>query len=167
VKIGRAEDVESRIADLQTSNHERLHVLRVIDTYYETEFAFHARFADLRIHGEWFQFDPEMLTYIPEPPEKIGRRRNYHVSRKASLDEAFVLVEKAYRSYRAFESRGAFIKRLARFLGVSERRARSLMYGEARRVDAEELVDLRNLVERLKNEANTPDAAPFDAMEGR
>jgi hypothetical protein len=68
VKIGRADDVEERRDTLQTAHHETLHVLRVIDTPFDAEPVFHERFAPLRIRGEWFEFDSEMLSFVPEQP---------------------------------------------------------------------------------------------------
>lgn len=68
VKIGKADDVEARRADLQTAHHETLHVLRVIDTAFDAEAILHAKFAALRIRGEWFEFDAEMLSWVPEAP---------------------------------------------------------------------------------------------------
>ena len=68
VKIGKADDVEGRRADLQTAHHETLHVLRIIDTPFDAEPILHSKFAPLRIRGEWFEFDPEMLSFVPEEP---------------------------------------------------------------------------------------------------
>jgi len=68
VKIGRADDVEARRRDLQTAHHETLHVLRVLDTPFDAEPILHAKFAALRIRGEWFEFDQEMLSFVPETP---------------------------------------------------------------------------------------------------
>lgn len=70
VKIGRAVDVRTRLAALQTAHYEELHLLRIVRA--DAEVAFHRRFSDLRIRGEWFQFDPEMLTFLPESDEANG-----------------------------------------------------------------------------------------------
>jgi len=68
VKIGKADDVETRREALQTAHHETLHVLRVIDTHFDAEPILHERFAALRIRGEWFEFSKEMLTFVPDAP---------------------------------------------------------------------------------------------------
>lgn len=82
VKIGKADDVERRRAELQTAHHEELYVIRVIDTAFDAEPLFHQRFADRRIRGEWFEFDLEMLTFIPEPtPTSSARTLGGLVSR--------------------------------------------------------------------------------------
>lgn len=71
VKIGRADDVEARVADLQTANYERLCILRIIDTPFDAEPIFHERFKHLRVLGEWFKFDPEMMTFLPDEPRSV------------------------------------------------------------------------------------------------
>lgn len=71
VKIGKADDVERRRATLQTAHHEELVVLRVIDTAFDAEPVMHKQFAHLRIRGEWFDFDPEMLTFDPPSPHEL------------------------------------------------------------------------------------------------
>jgi hypothetical protein len=165
VKIGRADDVADRMAELQTSNPEPLILLRVVDAHFETETAFHARFADSRVQGEWFRFDPDMLTYIPDAPRASkAKRRAPKSARKAARDEACDLIAEVHRSFRLFESRGAFQRRLARLLGIGNRRAKALMYGEARRVEIEEIEGLRRLAARLRREVRTSDAAslPFE-----
>lgn len=68
VKIGKADDVNQRLRELQTGNHERLSVLRVIDTPFDAEPLFHLKFARNRLHGEWFEFEAAMLTFVPEEP---------------------------------------------------------------------------------------------------
>lgn len=62
VKIGAAEDVAHRIANLQAGNPEPLKLLREIPGGRQTEAALHRRFRHLRIRSEWFEFHPDMLT---------------------------------------------------------------------------------------------------------
>lgn len=64
VKIGMAINVQARLRELQTANHEKLRVVRIISKNVEWEM--HKKFKHLRIHGEWFHFDEEMLTFLPE-----------------------------------------------------------------------------------------------------
>lgn len=61
VKIGYAEDVQSRLNNMQTGNHETLTVLRIFEGGQEEESRLHARFIDLRIRGEWFSFSRVMM----------------------------------------------------------------------------------------------------------
>jgi hypothetical protein len=66
VKIGTATDVPARIAELQSGNHEVLSVVRLMDGGRRLEAWLHHHFARLRIRGEWFQYDPAMLTVSPD-----------------------------------------------------------------------------------------------------
>lgn len=60
VKIGRTFDIGARLKALQTGSAEVLNIRRVLP--FDCERAMHTRFSHLRRHGEWFSFDPEMLT---------------------------------------------------------------------------------------------------------
>jgi len=62
IKIGKAIDVDARIAKLQTGCPEKLQVIKVIGKNIEAEL--HKRFADYRKHGEWFEADPEVLGFF-------------------------------------------------------------------------------------------------------
>lgn len=65
VKIGWTKGVEARLRGLQTSNPDRLRVLRVIDRDFGAERWMHERYDHLRTNGEWFSTDPEMFTVVP------------------------------------------------------------------------------------------------------
>jgi len=69
VKIGVASDVAARLGDLQTAHYEELRLVRCIDGGRAHEQWLHRRFDHLRIRGEWFRFDPEMMEI--EPPAEI------------------------------------------------------------------------------------------------
>lgn len=61
VKIGIAENVDKRLADLQDSNPQKLKVVNVIKgggRFKEREL--HKRFAHLKTQGEWFKFTKEI-----------------------------------------------------------------------------------------------------------
>lgn len=69
VKIGKAKDVYKRMRSLQTSTPAYLKLLKVIDTKAgkearETELLLHERFKYLRLLGEWFKFDNELLEFV-------------------------------------------------------------------------------------------------------
>jgi hypothetical protein len=70
VKIGWTGNVEVRRKNLQGNHVEPLHLLRVIEGSRQRERWLHRHFAALRLTGEWFRFDAEMLTI--EPPEFNG-----------------------------------------------------------------------------------------------
>lgn len=71
VKIGKAINIRSRIAEFQTANPEVLTLVREIEGYGEEERAFHRRYSQHRLRGEWFRFCETMLTFDPValPPE--------------------------------------------------------------------------------------------------
>ncbi len=72
IKIGRTFCPEDRMRILQSANHEKLFLIRVINMSKEQEHLenkleqwLHRRFRSLRIHGEWFKFHGKMLTITP------------------------------------------------------------------------------------------------------
>lgn len=73
VKIGYAVSIDKRLAQLQGGNIRELQVMRVIKGDAQAEQWLHRRFAPLRIRGEWFHFDPEMMT-VSVPTFKPTRR---------------------------------------------------------------------------------------------
>ena len=62
VKIGVSKDAQSRLKALQTS--EGLIMLKQIRGDESLERQLHTKFGHLRLHGEWFRGDDELLTYI-------------------------------------------------------------------------------------------------------
>jgi hypothetical protein len=66
VKIGVAGDVASRLAEFQTAHFQTLHIIREMDGDTLAEREMHRRFKHRHIRGEWFEFDPEMLTVVPD-----------------------------------------------------------------------------------------------------
>lgn len=78
IKIGLTADMESRLAELQCGNPVRLHVVGVVTGDWALEQSLHARFAEGRIHGEWFK------RYTPGLPELLA-----HVFDHGSLPPVF------------------------------------------------------------------------------
>ena len=76
VKIGfTRRSVSSRLASLQTGSPERLVCIGTIDGDDSTEADLHARFASLRLHGEWFRDGAELIDFVKENatrPEQSG-----------------------------------------------------------------------------------------------
>lgn len=66
IKVGHSVyDVEQRLAAMQVGSPEVLRLRGVIEnSTIKAEKELHARFAGLRIRGEWFRPDPELLDYI-------------------------------------------------------------------------------------------------------
>lgn len=84
VKIGwTGGPVSVRLRQLQAGHQEPLVLLREVSGPISLESAFHRRFSDQRISGEWFKLVPEMLTIKCEelpppsvPPSRAKRWKN-------------------------------------------------------------------------------------------
>jgi hypothetical protein len=78
IKIGYSKQPGIRIASLQTGTSARIEVLLVVPESVISEVAAHAKFDHLRIRGEWFKSDPEILGFIdgirpqPNPVQEVG-----------------------------------------------------------------------------------------------
>jgi len=75
IKIGIARDPGKRMASFKTHFDKPLKILGVIEGNCKTERALHQRFADDRLHGEWFKPTQSLLDYIkvnssPWPPPR-------------------------------------------------------------------------------------------------
>jgi hypothetical protein len=64
VKIGKAKNVAARIRELQTSSPYRLELLAIAPGDRREEAAFHRRFKQFRVQGEWFSIVPEIVQAI-------------------------------------------------------------------------------------------------------
>jgi hypothetical protein len=66
IKIGATskDSPRHRLGDLQTAHYEELRLLGSITTQTSIEFALHDHFKHLRIRGEWFRPDPELMEFI-------------------------------------------------------------------------------------------------------
>lgn len=60
VKIGLSDNVFGRLRNLQVGHHEELCITRLMRG--DAEKALHRRFRANHIRGEWFRFDPAMMT---------------------------------------------------------------------------------------------------------
>lgn len=68
VKIGFSQRTWSRVEQISSSGSDKMVLLRVCTGGRVAEQWVHKQFADLRCHGEWFKFSPEMMS-IEIPPE--------------------------------------------------------------------------------------------------
>ena len=64
IKIGKASNVEARFNQLQTASRQELTVLAVKRGGHVLEGELHKRFSHLRVRGEWFKGDEELLNYV-------------------------------------------------------------------------------------------------------
>lgn len=72
VKIGIAGNPQNRLKGLQTGHHERLSILAVCDGDQELERAYHKRFAEHRLGGEWFGRVPEIEAEIERLASQVN-----------------------------------------------------------------------------------------------
>ncbi len=66
VKIGKASKVINRLRELQTSAPFKLQLLAVVPGGLKEEGELHHRFHHLRLHGEWFQMNHELIQFVAE-----------------------------------------------------------------------------------------------------
>lgn len=91
IKIGIAQNVERRLADLEIASPYPLRLLGVVSGGQEREGELHRRFASQILKGEWFSPSSELLGYIEihakpwveiaatlDLPKPVFRRRNHH-----------------------------------------------------------------------------------------
>lgn len=64
IKIGHASSPRERIWDLQSGNHLQLRLLLELPGTVAAERAAHEAFSGLRIRGEWFRADRQLLAFI-------------------------------------------------------------------------------------------------------
>jgi len=66
VKIGFSDNVKNRLESLRTGNHLPLRLIAEIEcpSASDLERALHGEFAPLRMEGEWFRFDHQILNTI-------------------------------------------------------------------------------------------------------
>ena len=75
IKIGRVDRVAKnpvalRIKELQVGSPDELVVLLCIPEWNKKEESFlHKKFAHLRVHGEWFKLEQELLDFITKSTE--------------------------------------------------------------------------------------------------
>jgi hypothetical protein len=68
IKIGVANQASRRFVSLQADSPDPLRLLGIMtcENHGALEFTLHLRFAHLRVRGEWFRPDPELLAFIEE-----------------------------------------------------------------------------------------------------
>lgn len=64
IKIGQSDDPFGRLKDLQVGAPYKLHLVAVTKCVPNSEGDIHARFANIRLNGEWFKPDQALLDFI-------------------------------------------------------------------------------------------------------
>lgn len=130
IKIGRSVQPRARMRTLQSENGAKLTFLMAVPFSRITESAAHRKFSHLRLHGEWFRPEQDLLDFIgvlkaeakkpirptrrlPKKPEAIGalqvlRRKHgaesaigYHCSNLAEqIDEMRGYVRPAWATHK-------------------------------------------------------------------
>jgi hypothetical protein len=124
VKIGRTANLAKRFADIQSMSPVPLAVLWSHPGGHELETRLHRRFADQRIHGEWFTFDDDPLPAIQEAVTEALRPEPAPPSTKLARDSAEAqraldLVREAANLHRARRAELEDVIAEARRAGVS------------------------------------------------
>ncbi|MFJ1562502.1 GIY-YIG nuclease family protein [Streptomyces mirabilis] len=86
VKIGWSDDPERRLRGFQTGSPVPLQLLAVFEGGHYVEAELHRRFADKRVHGEWFDLGPDPVGVVSpfvrvpqvEEAERTGPRQAKH-----------------------------------------------------------------------------------------
>lgn len=66
IKIGFSGNVAKRVSSLQTSSPDDLLLMKIIKGGQKVEATLHQKFAKLRVRGEWFSPDKELVDFITE-----------------------------------------------------------------------------------------------------
>lgn len=102
VKIGRAVNVERRLAALQTAHAHPLTLLRAIDGGPVEEWECQEVFREARIRGEWFEYREEMMTFQPSGASKVvllrARRDRTALDDRLAPKTAVAAVRQAARA---------------------------------------------------------------------
>jgi hypothetical protein len=85
VKIGYSNHLTNRLIGMQTGCPDPLEVLLAVKGERGDEADLHRRFKGLRIHGEWFRADLELLRYIQELKDSSPAVAEHY--RGSSLDK--------------------------------------------------------------------------------
>lgn len=64
IKIGYSSDPEKRLSDLQVASPAKLRLIGRIPGGAELERQLHQKFWSLRLNGEWFKYEDELVRYI-------------------------------------------------------------------------------------------------------
>jgi hypothetical protein len=95
IKIGSSANVNRRLYDLSTSSPDDLELLGVLVDNGNTENEIHDKFKKFRLHGEWFEADESILTFVHNNTTMIDAKPQYEFveRRKVRRQQRRVFLE--------------------------------------------------------------------------
>lgn len=87
VKIGHSINPNKRLLSLQTSNHEKLKIYKIIEGDFSTEKFLHNKFSKYKMRGEFFQFSKEIKDYFDNI---IDSDENYKCNKRRRDEFAYI-----------------------------------------------------------------------------
>jgi hypothetical protein len=114
IKIGHAKTVLFRLVSLQTGNPRALRVIATMNGPRKMESAIRRRFNHLRMRGEWFHADKELLNFIhaeadewPPYDQEVSKKACDLVSDfwKKAKEAGITLVEYVRRTFEEAQKR--------------------------------------------------------------
>lgn len=106
VKIGSSVDPFGRLPEIQQGCPLVITVEAILPGGHEEEFAFHRRFSDERIRGEWFTITPmieAIMAASPAPPQPRKLIRTIRPIVEAKRNQPIPLRQVGMRAVRAGE----------------------------------------------------------------
>ena len=95
IKIGFSSSPGKRLASLQGSHYERLHLIGLKDGNRFSEEVLHEKLAQYRLAREWYAAVPEVLAEIEEPVARIHEALDAAVMAREHLGRAIALLRAA------------------------------------------------------------------------
>lgn len=96
IKIGYTHnDIDARLSNFQVGSPEPLTLVASAPGGRHTERAIHIRFDHLRLHGEWFEPETELLDYIASIANTESPNADSDHDSTAFIDWYFIALKKA------------------------------------------------------------------------
>lgn len=64
IKVGKSETIQTRLSELSRGSPFRLQLVGTMPGGFRQERIVHAKFAEYRTHGEWFDPGPRLVAFI-------------------------------------------------------------------------------------------------------
>jgi len=119
VKIGKSNNPEKRLTELQTANPHKLVLYGVIDDVTpDLENTLHEILSDIRLKGEWFKLTDKLIQFMVSKTDKISY--DYKINRSKtihdSLDEAIEKTVKPNKNGKGWVSETDIIMVIRKYL---------------------------------------------------